>query len=350
MSYTLHLWERPVPADLDEALALHESLAGQHVPQVAAFLTLASRLAARYPSIRTQPDDDGVWSDGPLDGRTDEPVYSIGIRSQALDEVAPFVVETARALGLTVLDEQAGVVYLPDGRALDHRGAVPERPPLPSPLPASTSRPTTLPAMRDWLMDTLGTMLEPHGFGRRSPGRATPAALVRPAGETTQVVSFSITDYAPAFVVSVYVGIAPVLTPPWSEWAPLYLDSCMVHLQRLAQAHALTVLGADGGPAIVARIDSLAPLERWQAELPPLLNLALLPLLDRCRTLEALDAEVNAEGSPFHVLQGNLMLAAVVGRTDLDAVAERIVRTANNKLVVDACNRLLQELRRRGVA
>lgn len=126
MSYVLKLWEPPVgrPAPADARAVAGELDRLQGLPGGnPRFLALAQRLTAKFPCITSpqaqdMPQSRWAWSDGPLDGRTDEAVYAIGLRTGMLEQVRPFVIEQARALGLGVLDEQAGMAYLPDGVVL----------------------------------------------------------------------------------------------------------------------------------------------------------------------------------------------------------------------------------------
>ena len=91
------------------------------VPQI--FHQLIDRLTARYPCICDLPDeqvDDGAWSDGPLRNNATHAITVLGIASPRVEEVQPFVVETANHLGLVVFDEQEGKIYRPGGRGSSH--------------------------------------------------------------------------------------------------------------------------------------------------------------------------------------------------------------------------------------
>ena len=123
MSYVLHFWDKPVPTTVAEADQIHTRLSAERTAQNPQFIELAKRLTERYPCITTLEEDDdgleqGAWSDGPLDGETDGPVYSLGVQPSMLGQVVPFVAATAGALGLVVYDMQAAEVHLPDGKVL----------------------------------------------------------------------------------------------------------------------------------------------------------------------------------------------------------------------------------------
>ncbi|NHZ64366.1 hypothetical protein [Massilia genomosp. 1] len=122
MSYVIHVWESPRPASFEEAAHIAFDLAEEVVGQNPRFLILAARLTARFPCITRAPG--GVWSDGPLDGKTGERVYVLGI-SHSHAEVFAHIVECAARLGLTVFDMQAARAYLPSGRMLAQLPAAP---------------------------------------------------------------------------------------------------------------------------------------------------------------------------------------------------------------------------------
>lgn len=129
MSYVLHLWEHPVPASVAEAEQIHTRLCAERAGQNLKFIELATRLTGRYPCMTTLEDDDGIEevarSDGPLDGETDSPVYSVGVQPAMLGKVVPFVAATAGAIGLIVYDMQAAEMHLPGGRVLTLPGRKP---------------------------------------------------------------------------------------------------------------------------------------------------------------------------------------------------------------------------------
>lgn len=64
--------------------------------------------------------DDLVWSDGPLLDNFGHRAAVLGMSSSRVEEVLPFLVVTANALGLVVFDWATGTIY----RA--GRGAAPD--------------------------------------------------------------------------------------------------------------------------------------------------------------------------------------------------------------------------------
>jgi hypothetical protein len=131
MSYVLHIWQQPahlpLPGDPDGAAALVDALQ-EHAPDAPSrFAELAARLTRRYPCLCSPeaqhvPEHRQAWSEGPLDGVLDTAVYGIGLNARMVEEVRPFVVRTALALGLNVADDQEGRYHLRDRRVLSVRG------------------------------------------------------------------------------------------------------------------------------------------------------------------------------------------------------------------------------------
>ncbi len=118
MSYTVTILKPDVPADDAAAWKFLRDLVARsatgEVPAV--YHELIDLLTARYPCICDLPDDevdDGVWSDGPLRNNAGHAMTVLGIVWQRVEEVQPFVVETANGLGLVVFDEQEGRIYRP---------------------------------------------------------------------------------------------------------------------------------------------------------------------------------------------------------------------------------------------
>lgn len=127
MSFVLHFWEHPAgqprPTDIWEASKQFDALQELSPGQNPRFIALARALTRRYPCLcsaeaEEMDQDELVWLDGPLDGRTDDAVYGLGIRSQFIDPVRSFVIAEANRFGLNVMDEQAGEAFLADGTLL----------------------------------------------------------------------------------------------------------------------------------------------------------------------------------------------------------------------------------------
>ncbi len=120
MSYNVAICTPPVPANDKDAWKIIDDLidAEGSVPDV--FKKLHDQLTEKYPCICTLSDDeidDGVWSDGPLWNNFGHRAAVLGMVYSRVNEVLPFLVERANALGLTVFDWTGPTLYRPaDGR------------------------------------------------------------------------------------------------------------------------------------------------------------------------------------------------------------------------------------------
>ncbi|MFY7856770.1 MAG: hypothetical protein ACOVQT_11560 [Rubrivivax sp.] len=179
MSYVLQIWSFPVPQSVAQAAEILNDLNQRPAKPQTQFLELARRLTARHPCITTLDDEDerAVWADGPLDGRTDRPVWSVGVLSAHVADLMPFVVETATSLGFVVYDNQAAACHLPGGTTLLSQGRRVLGHHLGMPLPEALQGP----AIRTLLQQTLESAVSMHGF------RFEPSSdqFVRLAGEWT---------------------------------------------------------------------------------------------------------------------------------------------------------------------
>lgn len=131
MSYILQIWEQPVsralPETIEAAVQLLEELHAADPAPNPKFHALAKRLIQRYPVPNGMPTPEGeeeasldelAWADGEISGESDDAVLNLGLNIARLDEVQPCVVAEANALGLCVMDEQAGKVFLTGGSVL----------------------------------------------------------------------------------------------------------------------------------------------------------------------------------------------------------------------------------------
>lgn len=343
MSYVLHVWEHAAPASLDEALALHERLSAQRSGGSPKLRVLATRLVERFPCPREPGSDDlGVWTDAPLDGLTAEPVCSLGIASSATDTVVPFVVEVAQSLGLTVLDDQAGCVYLPSGACLGP--GAPQRGARPAP-PAATTAPSlqNKAEVQAMCQQAFRPWLEAAGF------RAIrkPAAFRRQTGPVEASVQHAVTDYAPRFVIGVSVGLTIHLPEPYAALAARFADAYLLDATWIARGAGILLPGASGGFDAPATVSGRGEFDALMAAWGRLLEAGILPVLARCTTLEGLEAEVNAEPSPFRRLPSGLLLAAFLRRPGLREIAARIAG-AGPMIVARQVDALSGELRALG--
>jgi hypothetical protein len=117
MSYNIAVVIQPIPADDARAWAELDSLIEQQGVRPPVFQDLYDRLTSRYPCMCSVPDDaidDTVWSDGPLINDFLHRAGVLGISYSRVDEVLPFLIETANLLGLVVFDWATGTIHRPD--------------------------------------------------------------------------------------------------------------------------------------------------------------------------------------------------------------------------------------------
>jgi hypothetical protein len=326
VSYVVHVWEHAAPASFQEALTLHERLSLQRaVAASPKFEALAARLEKRFPCPDDpRADDLGVWTDAPRSVLPLEPVYSLGIASSATDKVVPVVVEEARSLGLTVLDDQAGCIYLPGGGCLGP--GAPGQSEAAPPSPASArSWPGSKAEMAATCQQAFKPLLEPAGF----KAVRKPASFRRVTGPVEATMQFAVTDYAPRFVIGVAIGLVPTLPEPYAALAARYADACLLDATATAGRLGIVLPGAAGGfdaPATVSGPDGFDALMRQWARL---LEAGVLPVLEHCTTLDGLEKEINAQASSFRSLPSALLLAAWLRRPGLGEIAARIAGSGN---------------------
>jgi hypothetical protein len=107
MSYNVAIVIPPVPSDDSVAWEVLDGLIEQQGPRPAVFQELHDRLTAKYPCMCSVPDeeiDNTVWSDGPLIDNFGHRAAVLGMSYSRVEEVLPFLVATANALGLVVFD------------------------------------------------------------------------------------------------------------------------------------------------------------------------------------------------------------------------------------------------------
>lgn len=121
MSYALHIWKQPsslpLPSSVEEVDRFLQIAKNIKAGKNAAMAAFVDHVTTRYPCICSQkaeslPPEELAWSDGPINGYTEYAVLSLGLNSSMLEEVLPYVTLIANRYGLSVMDEQAGRVYL----------------------------------------------------------------------------------------------------------------------------------------------------------------------------------------------------------------------------------------------
>lgn len=298
MSYVLHIWGHPehlsLPASVEEADGFLSVAMKINVGQNSKFLTLAGQLTAKYPCLcsaeaEVLPQDELAWSDGPLNGRTESAVYSIGLNVSMLDEVLPFVVETAKALGLSVMDEQAGQVFLANGRVLSVPRPVPANP---APLKNYDDCPKPQ-QVRQIVFERLAPFLEKHGYKAR---KSDTSFICRfPNGWHT--LEIDTLDYWPSSAVFRVGG--------FFRFNPVTDLICSINgtPSEEIKHHYTRVLGQKmwmdeerefiRKPNKEYQIKSFSELDMVMQHLIGKLESVVLPLVEKCKTIEGLDEVMN---------------------------------------------------------
>ena len=207
MSYVLQIWSFPVPQAVAEVDGILSELNRRPPRPNTQFVALAQRLTARHPCITTldEDDDNAVWTDGPLDGRSEQPVWGLGVLSQHLDTVLPFVVETATSMGFVVHDDQAGECHLPGGWSLlpDGRRVVGHHLGMPVPEVLEPQ------AVRRLLLQAVEPVLALNQFRFE----AATGRILRERGEWSQTVELQVQPPEPAAAGS--AGSAGTMAALW---------------------------------------------------------------------------------------------------------------------------------------
>jgi hypothetical protein len=312
MSYVIHVWETPLPSTFDEAVTIALERGDEVLGQNPGFLILAGRLKSRFPCICDAPD--GVWSDGPLDGRTEERVYVLGISRQHEDVIA-HVLRCAGSLGLTVFDMQAAQAYLPSGQVLS---------------PAATARMAepceglgqdeVRAAIYDGMLQALGEF----GFVHEQGGEQ--ALTLQFAGGYHQIRVAIGNNWPRDFTFSLHIStgldaVSRIVAPlqPGAPEAPARYAVAVIAHQYL-----------HGEADKTYAIDSRAALALAVTDINTVLFNTLLPLLDQISDIAGMEAMFNRPPGvpPFQPQAADgyhaLTLARLAGHPGYPALCQRI--------------------------
>lgn len=116
VSYNVAIVIPPIHACDSEAWDAVDALIEAEGMRPSLFEDLHDKLTARYPCICDLPDDEiyeGVWSDGPLIDNFGHRAAVLGISYSRVDEVLPFLIFTANAMGLAVFDWATAKIHRP---------------------------------------------------------------------------------------------------------------------------------------------------------------------------------------------------------------------------------------------
>jgi hypothetical protein len=302
LSYVVSIWEQPpalpLPGDIHGAGRLMDMLHRVRPGPNPRFVELIRQLTARYPDITSPEAEDAdpdqlAWIDGPLSGETDACVYNLGLGTGMLREVRPFVIATARALGLNVYDAQAAEAHFADGTFVSK----------------SYSRAT---GFERRVAQRLAPFMARHGYAPRDDGESFRS--VSEAGWTQVSVEVAAT-WPPHYQV--------LFASRHENWSISDLSTEINSESGWKRPPPGTARPSDTGPlGIVGQgrwIDRAAPFvdaegafrlrseNELDAALPVIvaqLEERLLPLLARAQTIEGYDALMNPPvltDSPFFI-------------------------------------------------
>jgi len=122
MSYTLLLITTPLPIKDDDAWVVIEKLQegyfGDDREKSPVLEKLHSQLTNEYPCLSSYEDNDAKiedcpWADGPMINNFAHDMGSLAIIFEAVDDVVPFVIDEALALGISVADPQKWEIIRP---------------------------------------------------------------------------------------------------------------------------------------------------------------------------------------------------------------------------------------------
>lgn len=342
MSYVLHCWDKPVPTTVVEADQIHTRLSGERTAQNPQFIELAKRLTERYPCITTLEEDDdgleqGAWSDGPLDGETDGPVYSLGVQPSMLGQVVPFVAATAGALGLVMYDMQAAEVHLPDGKVL----TLPGRQPVDFDQPVDPERLESKAQVAQILQETLRPLMERHGFKAIKKD----GSFKRRTKEAEQHLYYNIVDYCPRYVIELFFHVAPSFGGTLQQIAA---RSYSLDMEQAARQAGVAPFGDQPHLSGRSEVKGVSGLELWAARLADFLAAAVMPIAQRCDTIEGLDQLVNANppsASPFKKLVSGAPLAYAARNPRFDELAEEWVQSKPAGPARDKIRSLVEQIK-----
>jgi hypothetical protein len=342
MSHVVHFWETPVPRSFGEAgsmLGSVEAQRGGDVGKLAALVEALGRIAdakaARDPSFG-EP-----WVYELPKGRRDSALLSVQVRPHAFAVILNGVAAASRALGLTMFDDQAGLLCLPDGQILGPAG--------PTSLPAhAPEEPTELKSKRQvfaLLHDALKPLMAPLGFR----GSKKDASFVRETKAVRHQVGFGLVDRAPLFEVGIHASVEPVLAPPWRELGTKWGARCPLLIDAIAAAAGVLVPG--DRPFVstrYARVSDLAALDGLMAGYRELLSKAIVPFLDSCDTIAHLDRRANPGPGELRCIMSTYscpIVAAVSGSGRVEQVVAECIQQAREDWIKNKYRDLLAQIR-----
>jgi hypothetical protein len=284
MSYVLQVWESPRPTSLEEADdILGRLLADKVVRPRPRLMALAKALWNQFPSDPSTAPNDPIWADSSLSKPHDgSPLLTLGISTRHLNVLVPFVAAAATTNGLTVYDPQFGTVYLPDGRTFGN---------LPSP-PGEADDSLDRDEARELVAEELTEFMRAQGF-EWTPVRDRRVFVTNFDGGGHSI------SISPALLTK-YVEFDVISTTHLQK-----IDDVIVRLGLAKPGHKYSSMLC--GLGTLAKREMPTDAARWlgdtsekfrttgRSSLPAMcrdiksaLHGALLPLLDRVRSIESL--------------------------------------------------------------
>lgn len=124
-NYKIYIWEQstnlPEPTTFEAATETVQALQGQKASPNRKFVDLVQQLLKHHPSQASDPScPHSAWGGDPLkDAITDdEKLFCLSLPPANRVELLRLVVDTATARGLSVFDDQIGMVFFPSGVVL----------------------------------------------------------------------------------------------------------------------------------------------------------------------------------------------------------------------------------------
>lgn len=353
MTYVVQIWEpaqqQAVPGKIQDVVQMVEAIQNTCPGQNPKFLELAKRLTRRFPCICSEkgaalPEDEWAWTDGPLDGETDEAVYGLGLNLSMLEKVRPFVLQQAQALGLCVLDQQAGEAYWSDGKFLSI--------PQPPQVARSEKNYDDIPKMqevRQLVADRIEPLLNAYGFKRKKGGlkykRTFPLGwqtidITKEADKWPSYATFDVQASSRIHVISdLKMAInKPELLPEGFSGIPIFSKK---ERDQYAYETISTVLRRwmdDKHPFLnshskLYEVRSYSEIDTVIAHLIQKLETRLLPVMEKSKDIAGFNAMVNTEplsDSVWNLMVGanpNIIAAYLAGDPRLEKLCEYFAKT-----------------------
>ena len=316
MSYVIHLWHQPTPTTWAQAQAFFAQQVHQPAPPNPRFLELAQRIQTAMPELAAD------WTLDAPDGVVDETVWSLGLANTLPGSFYPNLIDEAVNLGLSVYDEQAGECFVPGPWRLSEAGR--ER--LVHP-PATPPAPSGQLDVQGRFQALVLPRLQRHGFALEAPpprGNLVQTLLVRdtPLGEQRIEVEW-MGEPASHFVAHVICRIAPQLPEPVAR---VCAPQTRIIFDVVDAPHLNAFLHGFSPKRATSRkylASGVAGLDRLLSALGDWLVAELVPVLDRCKTLEDFLAYDLAEPRHPIYVKAYLVNLALAQGADVPDLGER---------------------------